>query len=114
MTWRGFLEYVTMRELGQEDAIARNYDIEFKPHWRGGDRITYAVSAAESMGLITRGVPLNGILTQVRAMLAGYGYNKYDLNWIETTMCEYYLWYRLRTAKVRRWRLKSSLRNPLI
>jgi hypothetical protein len=118
MTWRGnrwvsFLEYLTMLDMGQADAVQRNYAVEYEPHFKGPDWHTYAVSAAERMGFDTPGVALNNLLASVQAMLRSYGYVMSDLQLLERRMCAWYTWDRIRTGSLRRAR-KRPIDNPLI
>lgn len=102
-----------MIDMGQADAVQRNYAVEFEPHLKGPDWHTYAVSAAERMGFDSRGVPLRNLLDAVRALLNSYGYVIADLKELERRMCAWYTWDRIRTGSLRRAR-KRPVANPLI
>jgi len=113
MTWRSFVEFVTMRAMGQEDAVYRNYDTTYKPGKAGSDYLTYAISACERMKLHTQGVPLQFLIAEVQARLRGMGYYEPDTHKLECLMCEWYIWDALKYGSLRRWKYRKR-ENPLI
>lgn len=106
MTWRSFVDYVIMVELGRSDCITRAYDLNFRG-WGGADHYTFGISAADRMGLTTLNVPFKAILSEVQMRLRAMGY-RVDLDRIERHMNEWYVWDRMRKGEIIKWKRKRQ------
>lgn len=111
MTWRSFMDYVIMRELGQDDAITRNYDLL---HLNGSKPGMVLDRAAARMGLDQRNIARPFILPTIGAQMRSVGYNPpTDVEAFAALVREWYIWDRIRTKDLQRWPLKSR-DNPLL
>lgn len=114
--WRSFVEFVVMRELGQSDAVYRNYNLlyvhnrgnpEREPHLPG----IVLDRAFKRMGFEPVARPF--LLPWVRAHLRNAGYNAGTDEDLSILIREWYTWDRIRSGDLRQWPLKQ-VSNPLL
>lgn len=102
-----------MRELGQEDAICRNYDLTFYIDRREpGMEYSHVRSACEKFGIpMDTKSPLKLLIDEVRARLRNMGYAAGTDDQLQTMLNEWYIWDRIRTGSLRSWRKKAWMRG---
>lgn len=105
MTWRSFVEYVTMLELGQSDSVYRNYDLGYLNGAKPGMVLDRAFAA---MGFDQKNTPRIHVLPTVQAQLRNCGYVVSDLEKLAQTMREWYNWHRIRTGELRSFKYKDT------
>lgn len=111
MTWRSFVDYVLMCELGQADAIARNYDLDDLNGVRNAG-IVFDRGALR-MGLDQRNIVRHHLPPMIAQRLRDMGYIPPDADTIMRLVRQWYVWDRIRKGEVRQWPLKPRDDNPL-
>ena len=111
MTWRSFMDYVIMLELGQHDAVYRNYDIG---NLNGSKPGIVLDRAFAMMGFDQKNTPRAFVLPAIRAQLTNVGYPcTRDDDWLAERVREWYNWHRIRSGMLQQWPLKR-VDNPLL
>lgn len=112
MTWRSFMDYVLMRELGQADAIVRNYDLRNLNGSKPGIIIDRAFAR---MGFDQPRTARPLIVPTIAAYLINMGYQRcLTRDELEWRIREWYNWDRIRKGEIRQWPLKTVQDNPLL
>lgn len=89
-----------MRDLGQIDAIVRNYKLE---HPRANDNHNFTYQACKRIGLEVRKGNWNYALDEVVARLRAME-DIPDRNTVRIRLNEWYIWDRIRMQELRQWR----------
>jgi hypothetical protein len=111
MTWRSFMDYVLMCELGQSDAITRNYDLQ---HLKGAKPGIVLDRAFARMGFDQPNTPRAYVIPTVAQCLRNMGYSPPDPDKLGWLMREWYTWDRIRKGELRQWPLKKISENPFL
>lgn len=116
MTWGSFMDYWLMRELGQQDAICRNYWLDKYAHQA---KYRFAVTHVAMNGWDVKALNRLRIfddtcspywqLKQVAQCLVNYGASYPDLEVLRVRLIEWYTWDRLRKGDLTRWPYRSSI-----
>lgn len=111
MTWRSFMEYVVMRELGQADAVERNYDLSNLNGSKPGQVLDRAFAR---MGFDQKNTARPFVLPAIRARMQNMGFRATQPDeTLALLVRQWYNWDRIRTGDLMRWPLKPT-DNPLI
>lgn len=111
MTWRSFLDYVLMCELGQDDAITRNYDLNNLNGSKPGIMLDRAFSR---MGFNQYSTLRAHIVPTVAQRMRDVGYTPPEPVRLENLIREWYIWDRIRKEEIWQWPYKKSSANPLL
>lgn len=105
MTWRSFMDYWLMRELDQQDAIARNYVLcTPKAH----DNHNFCYDALKRMGIGVRKGNWQFAIDEIVQRLVNMGYQRPDRDVVRIRLNEWYTWDRIRTGEARRVPIKQA------
>lgn len=99
-----------MCELGQSDAVYRNYDLG---HLNGSKPGQVLDRGFALMGFDQKNTHRSYVLPTVRAHMANAGYRAPDDAALATLVREWYNWHRIRHGMLQQWPLRS-VDNPLI
>lgn len=111
MTWRSFMEYVVMLELGQSDAVYRNYDLE---HLNGSKPGQVLDRAFARMGFDQKNTARPFVLPAIRAHMRNCGYNPTHTDEVLSALVRaWYNWDRIRSGDLQQWPLRA-IDNPLL
>lgn len=107
MTWRSFVDFWLMRELGQEDAIMRNYDImRF-----AGKGETHLWLALGRIGMREAGTPIPLLLHSVCTALRNVGCAAPNPEQVRQRLIGWYTWDRIRKQEITQWFLSEMVRR---
>jgi hypothetical protein len=104
MTWRSFLDYLLMCELGTPDAVMRNYDLA-RPSKTSKQVRAHRIACRMYLPKTTDPMVLLSVVT---GQLTSYGYWAYDQPLLWARLNEWYQWDRIRTGDIRIWPLKCG------
>jgi hypothetical protein len=112
MTWRSFVDYVIMREMGHADAIQRNYAVESLNGSKPGIMLDRAYAR---MGFDQKNTARAFILPMIAAKLRNIGYTP-PASMVELghLVRQWYQWDRIRTEDLRNTFPLRDVYNPLI
>lgn len=100
MTWRSFMEFVVMLELGQSDSVYRNYEVG---HLNGSKPGQVLDRAFARMGFDQARTLRTFVLPTIRQRMRNCGYVAGDDEALATLVREWYNWDRIRTGDLVRW-----------
>lgn len=109
MTWRSFVDYVLMVELGQQDAIMRNYDLD---HLKGAKPGQVLDRAFARMGFDQPNTPRAFVIPEIAQRLRNMGYSPTSPEQLAQLARRWYTWDRIRTGDVLMWPMRDT-DNPL-
>lgn len=100
MTWRSFVDFWLMREMGTRDAIIRNYDLS---RWdRNHDNHNLCYSAIARLGVqFTRG-NWRMAVAEIEARLMAMGFAT-DFDTVKIRLNQWYVWDRIKKQEIRKW-----------
>jgi len=110
VTWRSFMEFVTMLDLGQTDAIYRNYDIG---NLNGSKPGVVLDRAYARMGFDQPNTPRPFVLPSIRAHMFNMGYQAPNDDELAALVRQWYNWDRIRKGDLIKWPMRE-VHNPLI
>jgi len=110
MSWLSFVQYVTMREMGQSDTVQRNYDVG---NLNGSKPGVVLDRAYKLMGFDQANTARPFVLPSIRAHLFNVGFNAPDDAALQLLVREWYNWHRIRSGAVERWP-RIAVYNPLL
>lgn len=99
-----------MRELGQSDAVHRNYDLG---HLHGSKPGQVLDRAFALMGFDQKNTARAFVLPTIRAHMANVGYQAPVDDALATLVREWYNWHRIRAGMLKRWPLRE-VHNPVL
>lgn len=99
-----------MRELGQTDAVYRNYDLLNLNGSKPGQVLDRAYAL---MGFDQKNTARAFVLPSIRAHMANMGYKAPLDHALAMMVHEWYNWHRIRHGLVQRWPLRA-VENPLL
>jgi len=112
MTWRSFVGYVLMREMGHEDAVYRNYDVS---DLNGSSPGIVLDRAFDRMGFDQKNTARPFVLPIIAQYLRNVGYQPpADLAQLGALAREWYQWDRIRAGELRGFPRRPPVFNPLI
>ncbi len=112
MTWRSFMDFYLMRELGHEDAIIRNY-IDLRTDSMH-DNHACVYSAIVRIGLPVEKGNWKLAVYAVMQMLVNMGLERPDFDVVRIRLNQYYQWDKIRTGESRYPRPLKQGANPLL
>lgn len=111
MTWRSFVDFWLMRELGHEDTILRNYDVTRLAGLKT-DKEDSAVLrlALRRAGIYSGNSDAANYVPEVAARLDALGLRYISLTQIRVRLIAWFYWDRLRAGEVSTWFKNELLR----
>lgn len=109
MTWRSFVDFYLLREMGTEDTVMRNY-VELRED-KHHDNNVYCNSAIHLIGIdVDRGsrawiVGVNAVMARLR----DYGFTDVTFDKVRIRLNQWYVWHRIKIGSVQQWRVKTQL-----
>ena len=109
--FHAFVQYMLMHEIGQPDAIARNYALDHdrsKKPLKANIKCDFVRLGLNRLGYVSNREPTYNALMELQAHLNNHQYYP-SLTAITQRVAEWYNYDRLLTKEIRQWPLNSQL-----
>lgn len=107
--WQSFLNFWIMRELGQEDAILRNYDVMSTQGKGGGSSHLYLAIRRLGEPARTQEDALNW-LSEIAQRFVNMGAERPDIAVLHNRLRGWYVWDRIRMGEYKQWFLSEAVK----
>lgn len=109
MTWRSFVDFWVMRELGQEDAVLRNYDVL---KFAGTKKDSVGLNLAlRRIGIAAPAKETLNYIPEVMARLKAIGIDTTDFDKVRVRLVGWYTWDRIRKGDIQQWFLAEHIKR---
>lgn len=110
MSWRGFVDFWLMLEMGNDDATYRNYDLLRYARAANCD-LTWLLLGIRRADLFVPGVPSEFLVADGQRRLLNMGFHPDSLGAVRIRLLEYYPWDSIRTGEYRKWPYRKGLQS---